>query len=117
MSIAVETEATRLTATIGGKEIAFETAADAKQAHGAVLMLSPMPFLGPVGAVRIGRLDGVLQVNPTLPDLKDSELDLIVCGTPEAITMVEAGAEEVVEEDLIQALELAHAEIRKLCEL
>ena len=188
MSIAVEPEATRLTATIGDKEISFETGAVAKQAHGAVLvqqegtvvlatavgrtegregadffpltvdveektyaagkipggffkregragekailtarmvdrpirplwpkgyknevqvivttfsadqvhphdilaingssaalMLSPMPFLGPVGAVRIGRIDGQLVVNPTLPDLKDSTLDLIVCGTP-----------------------------------
>ena len=223
MSIAVEPEATRLTATIGDKEISFETGAVAKQAHGAVLvrqegtvvlattvgrtegregadffpltvdveekmyaagkipggffkregragekailtarmvdrpirplwpkgyknevqiivttfsadqvhphdilaingssaalMLSPMPFLGPVGAVRIGRIDGTLAVNPTLPDLKESTLDLIVCGTPEAITMVEAGAQEVSEEDLIEALEMAHAEIKKLCQL
>src|SRR3954449_10110028 len=72
----------------------------------AALMLSPMPFLGPVGAVRIGRIDDRLVINPTLPDLKDSTLDLIVCGTPEAITMVEAGAEEIGEEDLIAALEL-----------
>ena len=223
MSIAVEPEATRLTATIGDKEISFESGAVAKQAHGAVLvrqegtvvlattvgrtegregadffpltvdveekmyaagkipggffkregragekailtarmvdrpirplwpkgyknevqiivttfsadqvhphdilaingssaalMLSPMPFLGPVGAVRIGRIDGTLAVNPTLPDLKESTLDLIVCGTPEAITMVEAGAQEVSEEDLIEALEMAHAEIKKLCQL
>src|SRR5690348_16364953 len=82
----------------------------------AALMLSPLPFLGPVGAVRIGRLEGQLVVNPTLPDLKESTLDLIVCGTPEAITMVEAGAEEIAEEDLISALDLAHREIRKLCE-
>ena len=223
MSIAVEPEATRLTATIGDKEISFETGAVAKQAHGAVLvrqegtvvlatavgrtegregadffpltvdveekmyaagkipggffkregragekailtarmvdrpirplwpkgyknevqvivttfsadqvhphdilaingssaalMLSPMPFLGPVGAVRIGRIDGTLAVNPTLPDLKESTLDLIVCGTPEAITMVEAGAQEVSEEELIEALDMAHAEIKKLCQL
>jgi polyribonucleotide nucleotidyltransferase len=223
MSIAVEPEATRLTATIGDKEISFETGAVAKQAHGAVLvrqegtvvlatavgrtegregadffpltvdveekmyaagkipggffkregragekailtarmvdrpirplwpkgyknevqvivttfsadqvhphdilaingssaalMLSPMPFLGPVGAVRIGRLEGELVVNPTLPDLKESTLDLIVCGTPEAITMVEAGGEEISEEELIQALEIAHAEVKKLCQL
>ncbi len=83
----------------------------------AALMLSPMPFLGPVGAVRIGRIDGRLVVNPTLPDLKDSTLDLIVCGSPEAITMVEAGAQEINEEDLITALELAHGEIKKLCQL
>jgi polyribonucleotide nucleotidyltransferase len=83
----------------------------------AALMLSPMPFLGPVGAVRVGRIDGGLVVNPTLPDLKESTLDLIVCGTPEAITMVEAGAEEIAEEELIAALELAHGEIKKLCQL
>ena len=83
----------------------------------AALMLSPMPFLGPVGAVRIGRIDGRLVINPTLPDLKDSTLDLIVCGSPEAITMVEAGAQEIAEEDLIAALELAHGEIKKLCQL
>ncbi len=82
----------------------------------AALMLSPMPFLGPVGAVRVGRLEGELVVNPTLPDLKESTLDLIVCGTPEAITMVEAGAYEIGEDDLIEALELAHAEIKKLCQ-
>ncbi len=83
----------------------------------AALMLSPMPFLGPVGAVRIGRLDGELVVNPTLPELKQSSLDLIVCGTPEAITMVEAGAQEIGEEDLITALEIAHVEIKKLCQI
>ncbi|HLK44099.1 MAG TPA: polyribonucleotide nucleotidyltransferase, partial [Thermoleophilia bacterium] len=83
----------------------------------AALMLSPMPFLGPVGAVRIGRIDGRLVVNPTLPDLKESTLDLIVCGTPEAITMVEAGADEIAEDLLIEALELAHGEIKRICEL
>src|SRR4051812_11571847 len=82
----------------------------------AALMLSPMPFLGPVGAVRIGRIEGRLVVNPTLPELKESDLDLVVCGTPEAITMVEAGAQEASEDLLIEALELAHGEIKRLCE-
>jgi polyribonucleotide nucleotidyltransferase len=83
----------------------------------AALMVSPLPFLGPVGAVRIGLVDGELVVSPTLPDLEEeSELDLIVVGTKEGLTMVEAGAEEVPEETLLEAFELAHAEIRKLCE-
>jgi polyribonucleotide nucleotidyltransferase len=82
----------------------------------AALMLSPMPFLGPVGAVRIGRLDGELAINPTLQELKESTLDLVVCGTPEAITMVEAGAQQIDEETLIRALELAHADIKRLCQ-
>jgi polyribonucleotide nucleotidyltransferase len=83
----------------------------------AALMLSPLPFLGPVGAVRIGLIDGQLVVNPTLRDSEDgSELDLIVVGTKEALTMVEAGANEVPEETILEALELAHGEIAKLCE-
>src|SRR5262245_37881328 len=83
----------------------------------AALMISPMPFLGPVGAVRIGMIDGELVVNPTLPEIEgQTELDLIVVGTQEALTMVEAGANEVPEDKLLEALDLAHSEIRKLCE-
>src|SRR5207247_4918179 len=82
----------------------------------AALMISPLPFLGPVGAVRIGHIDGQLVVNPALPDLEESTLDLIVVGTKEGLTMVEAGADEVPEDTLLQALELAHSEIVKLCE-
>jgi len=83
----------------------------------AALMISPLPFFGPVGAVRIGRLDGELVVNPTLQESEEeSSLDLIVVGTHEGLTMVEAGADEVPEDVLLEALELAHSEIRKLCE-
>src|SRR5438477_1218931 len=101
------------------------TTLSADQVHGhdilamngasAALMLSPLPFLGPVGAVRVGRLNGDLTLNPTLVELQESTLDLVVCGTPEAITMVEAGAEEVDEDTLVQALELAHAAIKEIC--
>src|SRR6266566_1035684 len=71
----------------------------------AALMVSPLPFLGPVGAVRIGLVDGELVVNPTLPTIEadESTLDLIVVGTREALTMLEA-------------FELAHAEIVKICD-
>ena len=82
----------------------------------AALMISPLPFFGPVGAVRIGILDGEMVVNPSLPDIGESELDLIVVGTKEGLTMVEAGANEVAEDTLLEALELAHTEIKKLCE-
>src|SRR5881398_496404 len=83
----------------------------------AALMLSPLPFLGPVGAVRVGRVDGELVVNPTLPDVEnDGELDLIVVGTKEGLTMVEAGADEVPEDRLLEALDVAYEEIKKLCE-
>jgi polyribonucleotide nucleotidyltransferase len=83
----------------------------------AALMISPLPFLGPVGAVRIGLLDGELVLNPTLPEVEEqTELDLIVVGTLEGLTMVEAGANEVPEDKLLEALELAQSEISKLCE-
>src|SRR5881398_1477487 len=83
----------------------------------AALMLSPLPFLGPVGAVRVGLIEGEFVVNPTLRESEDNgELDLIVVGTKEGLTMVEAGANEVPEEQILEALELAHAEIVKLCE-
>src|SRR5437868_11098479 len=83
----------------------------------AALMISPLPFIGPVGAVRIGKVDGQLVINPSLPDIEESAtLDLIVVGTKEGLTMVEAGADEIPEETLLEALALAHAEITKLCE-
>ena len=83
----------------------------------AALMISPLPFMGPVGAVRIGLIDDELVVNPSLPEVEEqSKMDLIVVGTKEGLTMVEAGAEEVPEELLLEALELAHGEIKKLCE-
>lgn len=82
----------------------------------AALMISPLPFFGPVGAVRIGRIEGQLVVNPTLQESEnESDLDLIVVGTKDALTMVEAGAGEIPESELLEALALAHDEIKKLC--
>ena len=83
----------------------------------AALMISPLPFLGPVGGVRIGMIDGELVINPTLQATEESStLDLIVVGTKDGLTMVEAGAQEVPEETLLMAFEIAHREIVKLCE-
>src|SRR5262249_35051222 len=83
----------------------------------AALMISPLPFLGPVGAVRIGRIDGELIVNPTLQEAEEeTSLDLIVVGTKDGITMVEAGADEIPEDILLEALDIAQREIGKLCE-
>jgi polyribonucleotide nucleotidyltransferase len=83
----------------------------------AALMVSPLPFLGPVGAVRIGRVDGEFVVNPTLPVVEEeSTLDLIVVGTKDALTMIEAGAEEIPEDEILEAFELAHREIVKICD-
>ena len=83
----------------------------------AALMVSPLPFAGPVGAVRMGLIDGKLVVNPTLQETEEeSSLDLIVVGTLDGLTMVEAGAAEIPEDELLEALELAHQEIKRLCE-
>jgi polyribonucleotide nucleotidyltransferase len=84
----------------------------------AALMISPLPFIGPVGAVRIGLIDGELVVNPTLQASEnESTLDLIVVGTKEGLTMVEAGAVEIPEDKLLEALARAHEEIKRLCEV
>ncbi|HEY5057428.1 MAG TPA: polyribonucleotide nucleotidyltransferase [Gaiellaceae bacterium] len=83
----------------------------------AALMVSPLPFLGPVGAVRVARIDGELVINPTMREVEDdSTMDLIVVGTKDALTMVEAGADEVPEEIILEAFELAQREIVKICE-
>ncbi len=88
----------------------------------AALMISDIPLPTPVGAVRIGKIEGDFVVNPPEPDLlaaaeTPSELDLIVAGTEEAILMVEAGANEIPEAEILDALDIAHAEIKKLCAL
>jgi len=84
----------------------------------AALTISKIPFNGPVGTVRVGYIDGELVVNPTLTEAhEESTLDLIVTGTADAIVMVEAGAKEVGEELILEALELAHGEIKKLVDV
>ena len=81
----------------------------------AALMLSELPFQGPVGAVRIGLIGDEFVINPTLQESEESDLDLVVAGTEEAISMVEAGAKEVDEETMLEALGIAHDEIRRIC--
>src|SRR5919205_1205891 len=82
----------------------------------AALMISPVPLAAPVGAVRIGKVEGNFLVNPSEADLVDNtDLDLIVAGTDEAILMVEAGANEVPEAEILDALDIAHDEIKKIC--
>jgi polyribonucleotide nucleotidyltransferase len=96
----------------------------------AALMISDIPLPTPVGAVRIGKIDGNFVVNPKEEDLlagggqgtgsdhqNSTDLDLIVAGTEEAILMVEAGANEIPEAEILDALDIAHAEIKKLCAL
>jgi polyribonucleotide nucleotidyltransferase len=88
----------------------------------AALMISDIPLPTPVGAVRIGKIDGNFVVNPSEEDMladaeNSSDLDLIVAGTEEAILMVEAGANEIPEAEILDALDIAHAAIKKLCEM
>jgi polyribonucleotide nucleotidyltransferase len=81
----------------------------------AALMISPLPFLGPIGAVRVTQIDGEFVLNPSLEALEESSLDLVVVGTSDALTMIEAGADQVPEETILEAFELAHEAIRKIC--
>ncbi len=83
----------------------------------AALSISPIPFQGPLGAVRVGLLDGQLVVNPSVSRMEQSQLDLVVAGTRETIIMVEAGAREVPEATIIEAMQLAQQEILRLCDL
>jgi polyribonucleotide nucleotidyltransferase len=81
----------------------------------AALAISPVPVAAHVGAVRIGKHEGDFVVNPAEETHEELELDLIVAGTDEAILMVEAGASGVTEAEILDALDIAHAEIKKLC--
>jgi len=79
------------------------------------LVISDIPFQGPVGAVRMGYLDGRVVVNPPMSRMDESELDLVVAGTSDAILMVEAGAKGVTEQVVLEALEKAHEAIKEIC--
>ncbi|MEC4687721.1 MAG: polyribonucleotide nucleotidyltransferase [Nitrospirota bacterium] len=85
-------------------------------AGSAALTLSHIPFSGPVAGVKIGRVNGRLVVNPDVATLEGGELQLVVAGTADAVMMVEAGANELPESVMIEAIELAHAEIKKIVE-
>lgn len=80
------------------------------------LMLSDLPFLGPVAGVVVGYKDGEFILNPTPEELEASELELAVAGTREAINMVEAGANELDEETMLKAIMFAHENIKKICD-
>ncbi|MFW5683827.1 MAG: polyribonucleotide nucleotidyltransferase, partial [Spirochaetota bacterium] len=89
----------------------------AMNAASAAVTISDIPFDGPIGAVRVGYVDGELVINPTYEQLEHSDLDIIVAGTQDGITMVEGGAEQVSEELLIEAIEKARPTIVELCRI
>ena len=103
--------------------IAFVLSADTENdpdvvginAASAALTVSDVPFLGPVGAVRVGLVDGRFIANPTYTEMREGLLNIMVVGTADAIVMIESGAKEVKEETVVDAIEFAHTEIKKIC--
>src|SRR5437588_4289684 len=103
--------------------IAFVLSADTENdpdvaainAASAALTISDIPFQGPIGAVRVGLIDGQFVVNPTYTEMRDGLLNIMVVGSADAIGMIESGAKEVKEDTVVDAIEFAHAEIKKIC--
>ncbi len=83
----------------------------------AALMISDIPFDGPISEVRVGRLDGQFVINPTFAQLVTSDMDITVAGTRTSIVMVEGESKEISENDMLEALKFAHAHIVKLCDI
>ncbi|HWY58849.1 MAG TPA: polyribonucleotide nucleotidyltransferase [Terriglobales bacterium] len=81
----------------------------------AALTISDIPFNGPIGAVRVGLVSGQFIINPTYSEMRDSILNIMVVGTADGIVMIESGAKEVKEETVVDAIEFAHTEIKKIC--
>src|SRR5271166_1360172 len=103
--------------------IAFVLSADTENdpdvcginAASAALTISDIPFLGPIAAVRVGLVDGRFIANPTYTEMRDGLLNIMVVGTADAIVMIESGAKGVKEETVVDAIEFAHTEIKKIC--
>src|SRR5690242_65310 len=81
----------------------------------AALTISDIPFQGPIGAVRVGLVNGQFLINPTYSEMRDSLLNIMVVGTADGIVMIESGAKQVKEETVVDAIEFAHAQIKKIC--
>ena len=83
----------------------------------AALTISPIPFLGPIGAVRVGRVDGKFVLNPTYAQQERTDIDLVVAGTQAAVVMIEAWAKEVSEESMAEAIDFSHKGIQALIDM
>jgi polyribonucleotide nucleotidyltransferase len=86
-------------------------------ASSMALMISDIPWNGPIAEVRVGKIDGQFVINPTISQLDKSELDLVVAGTIDSIVMVEGEAKEISERDMVEAIKFAHEYIKKICEV
>ncbi|MFT7184544.1 MAG: polyribonucleotide nucleotidyltransferase [Oceanicoccus sp.] len=104
-------------ATVLSADLINEPGILALNSISAAMMIAGLPFEGPIGAVRIGMIDGELIAFPTVEQTEEGDLDLLVAGTADAITMVEAGSNIVDEETYLKALQMAHDLIKELCEL
>lgn len=94
----------------------YSSAMAAMLGSSIALTISDIPFQGPIAGVVVGRVNGKLVLNPTVEELENSDINLTVAGTEKAINMVEAGAKQVSEDDMLEALLFAHEEIKRLCE-
>ena len=105
-----------VTATVLSVEIDNSPEVCAMIGTSAALSISDIPFGGPTAAVKVGYVDGEFVINPTLEQRKKSELDLLVAGTMDKIAMIEAGAKELPDDKMLEAIKPGHVEIKKLCE-
>ncbi len=105
---------TQVMATVFSYDNSIDADTLAATGASAALLLSPIPFQGPISEVRVGRLGGEFIVNPTLEQLEASDMNIIVAGTDSSIVMVEGGAKEITEADFLAALQYAHEAIRQL---
>jgi polyribonucleotide nucleotidyltransferase len=100
---------TQVIATVFSYDLENDSDVLAMIASSAALTLSGVPFMGPVGAARVGVIKGEVRVNPTVEEMKDSSLDLVVAGTADAVLMVESEAQELSEETMLKAVMAGHA--------
>ncbi|MGP8051889.1 MAG: polyribonucleotide nucleotidyltransferase [Desulfobaccales bacterium] len=107
----------QIIATVLSGDVEIDPDIVALNGAAAALEISDIPFQGPVAAVRVGKIDGQLVVNPTNSQLKESTLNLIVAGAPQGLVMVEAGAREISEDEVLEALFYAQEQLKPILEL
>jgi len=105
---------TQIIATVFSSQPEIDPDTLAMVGASAALMISDIPFNGPISEVRVGRINGKFKVNPTMDELKISDMDLTVAGSDNSIVMVEGEAKEISEDDFLMALQFAHDKIRQL---
>lgn len=106
----------QVVATVLSVEPGVEPSLVAMNGASIALSISPVPFQGPIGGVKVGRIDGKFIINPGIEELKASDMSVVVAGTRDAILMVEAGANEVSEADMLEAILFGHEQIVKIIE-